>query len=193
MVKQVLYLIVFSFLIILIGCNSSNTPVTQNIPIESDSKISESVEAKPIESNKPDDISEITEDEWSYYFNARYGFSIKYPSEWTAGEESDNGDGKSLYIGNPDIQILAYASNYMEDTSDPYHEDENVQLQRTRLENGYESVLIVGKEEGKVLFDMVYISTQDIEYHFYASVSEKFFEDNEQILLKVAKSLDSPE
>jgi uncharacterized protein YcfL len=195
-VKQIIYLFIFISLILLIGCNSSNTASKQIIPTESAPTESAPIESAPTES-APNSIltpSEITDKQWNVYSNARYGFSISYPSYWTTGEEADNGDGKSLYIGNPDVEILVYASNYIEDISDPYHtKDENVQLQKTKLDNGYESALIVGRQEGKILYDMVYLSTQDIEYHFYAIVSEKFFEDNEQILLKVAKSLDCPE
>lgn len=73
--------------------------------------------------------------EFKEYTNARYGFSIDFPAEWTAGEESDNGDGKILYVGNPDVDIRVYASNYLESISDPYYrENENIQLQKIKLE-----------------------------------------------------------
>ena len=187
--KRVIYLSTFASLILLLGCNSSNITKMQSIPI-----VSTSTESKPSESINTEKKSENTEDEWNVYSNARYGYSIRYPSEWTSGEEADNGDGKRLYIGNPDVDITVYASNYMEGISDPYHNDEgNVQAQLTKLDNGYESVLIVGKQDGKILYDMVYISTEDVEYHFHAIISENFFEGNEQILLKVAKSLNTPE
>ncbi len=128
-----------------------------------------------------------------HYVNSRYGYSIAYPATWTAGEEADNGDGKILYVGNPDIDIRVYASNYMEDVSDPYHnEDNHVQRQRVAFDNGKEGTLVIGKEDNKVLYDMVYVSKDDVEYHFYANVPQSFFDQNEKVLLKVAKSLDIP-
>lgn len=136
-----------------------------------------------------------TPTQFNEYSNTRYGFSIKYPSEWRTGEESDNGDGKILYVGNQDVDIRVYASNYLEGISDPYHQkdNKNVQLQKIKLDNGKESTLILGKHNNKVLYEMVYISKQDVEYHFYANISEKFFQDNEKVLFKVAKSMDKPE
>lgn len=127
------------------------------------------------------------------YVNGRYGFSIVYPTDWTTGEESDNGDGKILYVGNPDIDIRVYAANEIEGVSDPYHQqDKNVQQQRVKLDNGKEGTLVTGKEDNYINYDMVYVSKSDVEYHFYAKVSQTFFDQNEKVLLKVAKSLDFP-
>ncbi|MFD1887435.1 hypothetical protein [Paenibacillus wenxiniae] len=129
-----------------------------------------------------------------HYVNSRYGYSIAYPATWTAGEESDNGDGKMLYVGNPDIDIRVYAANDMEDVSDPYHhDDQSVQRQRVALDSGKEGTLVIGKEDDQILYDMVYVSTNDVEYHFYAKVPQPFFDQNEKLLLKVAKSLDFPD
>ncbi len=127
------------------------------------------------------------------YTNGRFGFSINYPASWTAGEESDNGDGKVLYVGDPDVDIRVYGANYMEDVSDPYHhEDKNIQLQKVKLNNGLVGTLAIGKENNKIIYDMAYVSKDDVEYHFYANVSQKFFDQNQQLLLKVAKSLSIP-
>lgn len=44
------------------------------------------------------------------YQNNRYGFSLKYPSTFSASE-SQNGDGVTLTANNPAITIRAYGSN----------------------------------------------------------------------------------
>ena len=182
----------FLCLLLLSACNSqdsndlNNTVIVEEVasvttptPIFEDSESSIHIELE-------------AEEEWTYYSNGRFGYTIKYPIKWVAGEEAENGDGKILYIGNPDIDIRVYGGHYMEGISDIYH-NENLARQYTKLENGYEAVLLLGKENGKVIYDMVYISSEDIEYHFYAEVSEQFFADNEKILLEVARSLDTPE
>ncbi len=129
-----------------------------------------------------------------HYVNSRYGYSIAYPATWTAGEESDNGDGKMLYVGNPDINIGVYAANYIEDVSDPYHHDDQyVQRQRVAFDSGKEGTLVIGKEDNQIVYDMVYVSKNKVEYHFYAKVPQTFFDQNEKLLLKVAKSLDFPD
>ncbi|WP_322906440.1 hypothetical protein [Paenibacillus campi] len=130
---------------------------------------------------------------FDHYVNARYGYSIAYPATWTAGEESDNGDGKPLYVGNPDIEISVYAANYMKDVSDPYHDDDqHVQRQQVVLDNGKKGTLVIGKEGKQILYDMVYVSKDDVEYHFYAKVRQPFWAQHAKLLLKVAKSLDVP-
>ncbi|MOA37268.1 hypothetical protein D3C78_1588460 [compost metagenome] len=84
-----------------------------------------------------------------------------------------------------------YASNYLEGISNPYQqEDKNFQLQKIKLDNGEEATLMIGKQNDKVVYEMVYISQSDVEYHFYVNVSDNFFQNNEKVLLKVAKSMD---
>jgi len=132
------------------------------------------------------------EKNWETYTNTRYGFSIQYPSDWPIGMESDNGDGIQLYIGNPDADIRAYAAIYDPEISDAFLiQDENIKRQPATLDNGAPSTLLAGKENGVVHFEMVYISETDppIEFHFYAKVSEQFFQDNEKILMKIARSM----
>lgn len=170
----------------------SNTPdiatsdkAASTVPTESTDSTSTKKEAVPATDGQESAVY--------HYVNSRYGYSIAYPATWTAGEEADNGDGKILYVGNPDIDIRVYASNYMEDVSDPYHNDDNhVQRQRVAFNNGKEGTLVIGKEDNKILYDMVYVSKDDVEYHFYANVPQSFFDQNEKVLLKVAKSLDIP-
>ncbi|MFJ6266473.1 hypothetical protein ACIQGW_15990 [Lysinibacillus xylanilyticus] len=130
--------------------------------------------------------------EWEKYVNSKFGFSVNYPPDWNIGEESDNEDGINLYIGNPDVQILAFASYYMEEISNPYGNAENdgFDIQRITLDNGKSADLIVGKLDQMVNYELVFISN-DIIYNVKAEVSKSFFDKNEDTLLKVVKSLDA--
>ncbi len=171
----------------------SNMPDMTTSNEATSTSAAESTDSTPSKGNS----SSSTDDQQSaiyHYVNSRYGYSIAYPATWTAGEESDNGDGKMLYVGNPDIDIRVYAANYMEDVSDPYHnDDKHVQRQRVAFDNGKEGTLVIGKEDNKIVYDMVYVSKNDVEYHFYANVPQTFFDQNEKLLLRVAKSLDFPD
>ncbi|MNI11060.1 hypothetical protein D3C73_641900 [compost metagenome] len=188
----VLFMLLLTF--IFSGCIASNKISSTSIqtPSQNGGSTYESSDDSPIKLTSPD-ISSLNSlgMQFNEYVNARYGFSIKYPAEWTAGEESDNGDGKILYVGNPDVDIRVYASNYLEGISNPYQqEDKNFQLQKIKLDNGEEATLMIGKQNDKVVYEMVYISQSDVEYHFYVNVSDNFFQNNEKVLLKVAKSMD---
>lgn len=129
--------------------------------------------------------------EWEKYINSKFGFSVNYPPDWPIGEESDNGDGINLYVGNPDVQILAFASLYLEEVSNPYESAENngFDIQRITLDNGKSADLIIGKLDEKVYYELVFIGN-DVIYNVKAEVSKSFFDKNEDILLKVVKSLD---
>ncbi len=134
---------------------------------------------------------ERDEAKWNFYYNSRFGFSIKYPLGWTAGEESDNGDGKALYVGNPDVDIIMYAHYYNEDLS-PYNYPDSLRLQRLKLDSGIEADMLIGYENERYVMDVFAISSEDIEYHYKVNVSKEFFNKNEDVLLKVAKSINFP-
>lgn len=187
----VLYMLLMTY--IFTGCIGGNniSSISKQTP-QTEGSTHESSDDSPIKLTSPDTSSiDSLGIQFNEYVNARYGFSIKYPAEWTAGEESDNGDGKILYVGNPDVDIRVYASNYLEGISNPYHhEDMDLQMQIIKLDSGKEATLMVGKQNDKVLYEMIYISQSDVEYHFYVNVSDDFFQNNEKVLLKVAKSMD---
>ena len=130
--------------------------------------------------------------EWESYMNSQFGFSVQFPSNWSIGEESDNGDGINLYVGNPDLSVLAFASHYFED-SNPCEsaEKDGFTRQRLILDNGKSADLILGKLDEKIFYELVLIEN-DVVYNVYAEVSDSFFEKNEDKLLKVLKSLDVP-
>lgn len=144
------------------------------------------VVAKETISSKPDDLQD-----WQQYVNSRYDFTISFPPSWPRGEESENGDGIQLYIGNPDIDIRVYAAHIIEGISEPYSNANRpgFRQQRIQLNNGRGADLIIGRETSIVHYEMVVVSN-DIEYHFYARVTEEFYKQNEQTLLETAKGFD---
>ena len=131
---------------------------------------------------------------WETYENMRFAYSIYYPSSWIIGEQSQNGDGVSLYEGDPDNEILVYGSLYHEDFSEPYAdaEKEGFTSEKITLDNGDEADIIVGMEDGKVLFKLIFIEDGCI-YTVYANVTVDFYDENVDLLLQTAKSLNVKE
>lgn len=191
----------FLCLVLVTACSSEKVNQVDNNAIVGDTDVKDAdvqdatvaeINTNPtIAVTNKDDSQQKKEEERSSYSNTRFGFTIKYPSSWVTGDESENGDGKILYTGN-DIDIRVYGSQHMEGITD-IQQNEKLDKKNIKLENGNQAILLLGKENGNVIYDMVYVSSEDIEYHFYAAVTEEFFADNEKILLEVARSLDTSE
>lgn len=129
-----------------------------------------------------------SEEETVTYANERYKYKITYPAKWISGEEFDNGDGKALYIGNPDVDIRVYGVNYIEGITDAFSELKLPQ-QKILLDNGLEAQMFLGKVNDKYIAKVYYNSEENqTQYFFSYEVSKEFYNKNEQILLKVAKS-----
>jgi hypothetical protein len=121
------------------------------------------------------------------YINARYQFAIDFPKSWSRSKESDNGDGISLYADNPDIDIRTYASHCLEKCISIRREP-GLEKRPLKLDNSKIANLILGSEDGKVVYKVVFIS-KNTEYIFYAKVPKQFFQKNKKDLLRVGKSL----
>ncbi|MFE6074953.1 hypothetical protein ACFVQB_10805 [Paenibacillus sp. NPDC057886] len=128
------YLLTMMMLIVIIGCEA-NTAVNNN---------ETSITTEP--GTNINAVSEKNEMEWVTYQNSRFGYSITYPADWTAGEESDNGDGKELYVGNPDVDIRAYASQHFEGIE--ILVSESMRYQSLKLDSGIRADMLVGYEDG---------------------------------------------
>jgi hypothetical protein len=146
--------------------------------------ISNSDKSSPVLPSNSEQLN--TTKDWKKYWNARYGFEIKYPAEWEDGEESDNGDGMLLYIGDPDIRIAASAINNVEGTT---LDDSLSRLtyQKIKLDDGGNGDLYIGKEERK---NFLYLKQYkgNVEYTFDVEVPSEFYDKNYKILMSVAKS-----
>ena len=137
---------------------------------------------------------EMDYEQWNIYENMRFAYSIYYPSSWIIGEQSQNGDGVSLYEGDPDNDIRIYGSLYDADLYDPYSDasKDGFTTDKITLNNSDEADYIVGMEDGKVLFKVIFI--EDYVVHtFYANVTVDFFDENVELLVQTAKSLDVKE
>ena len=125
---------------------------------------------------------------WTTYTNSRFGFLVKYPEYWPSGKEATNGDGKALYEDNLGNEILVYGTNMSSTFStqnDPV-ERENIVLDDGRSA----SLLKLNDDAGKIIYIMFFNSNnqEDKQYVLNATVTKKFFKENEQTLLSVAKS-----
>jgi len=178
------YTPILLILIILLGCSDKKELANEGIESAVISADSNTANPAQIETPQPEADDKAL---WNHYVNARFGYSIDYPTEWTASEESSNGDGKVLYVGNPDVDIRVYGSHYIEGVSGG--NSDHLQTQWITLDNGVEAGLAVGYEEEKYVMHLTHLSESDVEYQFYAKVSKDFFEANEKTLLRVAKSL----
>ncbi len=129
-------------------------------------------------------------DKWQTYENKRYSFSVKYPSSWIAGRESDNQDGTSLYTNKSDVEIKVYASTVMYGIKPPYFnwDTPGSTMDDLTLVDGNPATLISGKMGDKYFIDMVIVRDK-IEYHYFAKVSPTFYKENKNTLLKSAKSI----
>jgi hypothetical protein len=163
----------------------------------SDRKLDAALAALPsqvceaLNSQAPENPRAANPADWQIYINHRFGFLVRFPPDWHKGMESDNGDGVPLYLGDPDNEILAYgAIHHLH--SQPYRNlgRPNFKHHRFQLLDGREASLILGKEDNKVIFEII-VLVSDIEYHFYANVTSNFFQTNRDILLRVARSLEA--
>lgn len=112
---------------------------------------------------------------WNYYGNARFGFMIKYPSNWKIGEEPTNGDGVALYSDSKN-EVLAYASFFF-----PEFANDHTHAKKVQIADGHVVFVNVSKVDGKVIYTMDVV-VDDIQYELYASVTNDFYEKNKDIL-----------
>lgn len=174
------------------NADENNKQDENNTQTENNSQSSnEDVNESDIDSEEETDYGTLL---WKTYENMRFAYSIYYPSSWIIGEQSQNGDGVSLYEGDPDNEILVYGSLYIDEISEPFAdaEKEGFTLEKITLDNGDVADIIVGMEDGKVLFKVIFIEDEVI-YTFYAKVTPEFFDENVGLLLQTAKSLNVKE
>ena len=67
-----------------------------------------SVEASKQETSTPTNQATNNSIDVSTYRNARFGFSIRYPSTWLRGQEPSNGDGCIISPQDGTIEVTAY-------------------------------------------------------------------------------------
>lgn len=70
-----------------------------------------SVEASKQETSTPTNQATNNSIDVSTYRNARFGFSVRYPSTWVRGQESTNGDGCIISPQDGTIEVTVSGSN----------------------------------------------------------------------------------
>lgn len=91
-----------------------------------------SVEASKQETSTPTNQATNNSIDVSTYRNARFGFSVRYPSTWVRGQESTNGDGCIISPQDGTIEGTVSGSNNTlnETTQAAYYRTLNVAKQR---------------------------------------------------------------
>lgn len=91
-----------------------------------------SVEAPKQETSTPTNQATTNSIDVSTYRNARFGFSVRYPSTWVRGQESTNGDGCIISPQDGTIEVTVSGSNNTlnETTQAAYYRTLNVAKQR---------------------------------------------------------------
>jgi hypothetical protein len=90
------------------------------------------VEASKQETSTPTNQATNNSIDVSTYRNARFGFSVRYPSTWVRGQESTNGDGCIISPQDGTIEVTVSGSNNTlnETTQAAYYRTLNVAKQR---------------------------------------------------------------
>ena len=90
------------------------------------------VEASKQETSTPTNQATNNSIDVSTYRNARFGFSVRYPSTWVRGQKSTNGDGCIISPQDGTIEVTVSGSNNTlnETTQAAYYRTLNVAKQR---------------------------------------------------------------
>ncbi len=129
--------------------------------------------------------------DWKTYINYRFNYSISYPKDWKEGRVATNGDGRALYKDNSN-EILVYASYMLWSFS---QQDAPIERNIFTTTSGIRATSLKETKNGKVKYIVFFTlknkkdNNLETQYVFNVNVTEKFFKANEQIIIKVAKSL----
>lgn len=128
-------------------------------------------------------ILKSTKGGWKTYSNARFGYSVDYPTNWKESTEAENGDGKPLYRDDEN-EILVYASNMPSNFSNlgAGSERRNITLKDGR------PAIELKNLKGKTSY-IVYFNDSGRQYVFYAQVTQDFFNKNISDMKASASSL----
>jgi hypothetical protein len=98
-----------------------------------------------------------------------------------------NNDGARFYAADPSADIRIFASINADDDFN------NPQLSRSTLllDNGKTADMVQGTENGQHILKVSVSSDDGTFYQFYAATSQQFFQDNNQLLLEVVRTLNT--
>ncbi|HCX63659.1 MAG TPA: hypothetical protein DHN33_00415 [Eubacteriaceae bacterium] len=168
--------ILIVLMLIIVGCTNNNE---------------ENQEEEPEDTPSDDPVKEEEESvTWKSYENDRFYYEMNYPDKWIL-EESGNGDGVVFRVMDGDQDLRVYGTHYEENISTPYEnaEDPNLTRNERSLPSGSEATIIQGETDGGYHYEMVVVENE-FEYHFVAQMDEKFYQENEEIILAMVDSFD---
>lgn len=143
--------------------------------------------ARNIEINYVKNItSTISKTKWITYKNQRFGFSVSYPSDWEVGPESDSSNGKVLFLGDPDVDVRAYAMFYEPGLSCSDKND-GVTPQLLEIKHERKEHIYIRKQSNTVSYCMS-LTDSGNEYYITAKVTNEFFKENKKKIIEMAKS-----
>lgn len=128
--------------------------------------------------------TELQESIWQTYSNTRFGYSINYPKDWKSGKEAENRDGKALHKDDTN-EILVYGT-----LSPSTFSTQNTPVEREVfiLSDGRKASEIILKDEENKIRYIVFFEDEGKQFTFFAKVSDRFFQENEQLLQDIAKT-----
>jgi len=182
--------VLFFFIVIsVIGCNQ-NTADNESgnmdsITIENkqtDKTLNEIIEEESTEANyeKPDakGNKKITSD--------RYGFTLEIPSNWTATDKSNNGDGYFLSTGDKAVDIRVYGENLQGNEIMAEMELATCETSEKYIfGNGYPGIKCY--QSGDYYY---YYDTPKTRVIFYVHATKNWVEKNKILIESVVKSLE---
>lgn len=125
-------------------------------------------------------------EEWKTYYNPRFNYSIKYPSSWLDQPPAPNNDGKALYK-DKENEILIYGTY---EPSIFSTQDIEVNRHIVVLDNGAVATGMRFYNESRKVEYLVFVTKEDVQFVFSATVTREFYQKNAKVLEKVAKSLE---
>jgi hypothetical protein len=134
--------------------------------------------------NHSDRVNPLMGTAHSTYKNSYYDYSILYPQSWSISGTATNNDGIALYTSDPSADIRIYASIH------EAPEFSNPQALKSTLLLDDGSVADMAQVTSATQSILVVSLTKDeTVYTFRASGSTKFFEQNKELILQVARTL----
>lgn len=140
-------------------------------------------------SNSNMSLTENT-NKWKQYTNARYGFTVLYPDNWSIKETSQNGDGAFFVTENKNNDVRAFAS-FSDENSEEYFENTKISGKKVidiKTIQGFGGKLIIGEDKDKVQYEYIIVNEQ-IAYTFYALLDKEYYALNKGILDEIIKNI----
>lgn len=185
-IKGILLLLIITML--LFSCSNGKKDINaSNVKLNTTKENNDSINTQKLKSERSDNgiLS------FEYYINSRFGFSVKYPSNLTGKNESENGDGREFF-SSEGFKMTVYGSNdvsALNQTIDDIfkeelsrHKDVTYKVKKNNwfVISGYDEQFIyyikkyVGKGSTNTLSMMYPSNLRDKYYDVVSAISKSF-------------------